>query len=92
MAAHVESRIGVRQLYSVVERGSIGHQRRRSQDPVAVRLDDAFVHIGGESEIIRVDEQPSQNIPSLMRRNFFGLARMSLRRLCASRVAPLSES
>jgi hypothetical protein len=43
-------------------------------------VDDPFVDIGGEAEIVGVDDQKLsrfQNNVNLMVRNFFGLARMS---------------
>ena len=57
-------------------------------------LHDPGVHARGQSEIIGVDDQlfpRGQKSPSLMVRNFLGLARSSLPRDFNSRVAPLTS-
>src|SRR5437773_2057160 len=92
MATHVQSRIRSRQPRGIVEGVAIGHQRGRSQDSVPMRFDDPLVHIGGESEVIRIDYQPLQNNPSLIRRNFLGLARTSFNSDCVSRETPFKDS
>ena len=49
--------------------------------PLAMRLDNSLVHIRREAEIVGIDHQlftRGQNSASLMVRNFFGFARMSL--------------
>ena len=56
MAAHVQLRILLRQTDRVVERRGFGHERRRGQDAVSMRLDDTRVRVAGEAEIIRVDD------------------------------------
>src|SRR5436305_1602010 len=75
------------------------HQSERvaggGEDAVAVRLDNAFVDVRREAEIVRVHHQLFacyQNSLSWMVRNFLGFARMSFISDCISRVAPLSVS
>src|SRR4051794_36964860 len=92
MAADVQGGMLARQAHGIFERISVGHQRSRREDPVRVRVDDAPVHVGGETEVIRIDDQAFQNRASLMRRNFFGFARKSLNNSCSSRVAPFMLS
>ena len=79
----------------VVEGLAVGHQGGGGEDAAAVRFHDAFVDVGRETEIVRVDHQlfsGAQNRVSRMVRNFLGLARMSFASDWNSRVAPLSES
>src|SRR5580693_7901628 len=92
MNADIELGILARQFHGVVEGGASGHDGGSSENPVAVSLDDAFVDVASEAEIVGVGNQQSQNIASLMRRNFFGLARKSFIRRCISRVVPLRLS
>ncbi len=80
---------------SVIERFAIGHQGGRSQNPVLVRFDNPSVDVSRKAEIIRIHYKLSrkrQNNASLMRRNFLGLARMSLSNWCSSPVAPFRLS
>src|SRR5215472_12659158 len=88
MAANIESGDLGCTAHSVIEGLAVGHQRGRSEDTAAVRLENALVYVGRESKVIRVDYQLLQNRPSLMRRNFLGLAWMSLRRPWVSRATP----
>ena len=46
------------QLHRLGECRTIGHQRGRGHDSADVGLDDGPVYAGGESEIIRIDDQP----------------------------------
>ena len=74
MAAQVKRGILGSQPDRIVEGGAVGHQRSRSENAALVRFDNSLVHILRKAEVIRVDDQPFQDSPSLMRRNFFGLA------------------
>ena len=57
----------------IVERIPVGHQGSRREYPLAVRFNDAGVHIVCEAEIVSIDDQTlHQNSASLMLRNFFG--------------------
>ena len=78
MTPHVQPRVLACKAHGIVEGGARGHQSCSSENTVAMRLDNARVHIAGESEIIRVDNQSRQKMLNLMRRNFFGFARKSL--------------
>jgi hypothetical protein len=47
-----------------------------------VRLDDPLIHVARETEIVGIHHElflGAQNTASLIRRNFFGLARRSFR-------------
>ncbi len=92
VTSDVERRRGLSQFHRVIESRAVGHQRGGGQNAVAVCLYDALVDVAGEAEVIRVDHQPLQNRPSLIRRNFFGLARKSLSRPVISRVVMLMDS
>ena len=80
------------QFDRVLKRRAVGHQRSRSQNALGVRIDDPPIHVARVPEVIGIDDQPLQNKASLIRRNFFGFARMSLIRSCISRVAPFRVS
>ena len=45
VAADIERRGLARQAHGVVESGAVGHQRGGGEDAVAVRFDDALVHV-----------------------------------------------
>ena len=87
-------RILARQRDRVIEGGAGGHQRGGGENALAMRVDDAVVDVAREAEIVGVRDQVFQalNKPSLMRRNFFGLARKSFISRCISRVAPFRLS
>ena len=79
----------------VIERFAIGHQSGRGQNPILMRFDNPAVDVSRVSEIIRIHYKLSlerQNSASLIRRNFLGLARMSLSNWCSSPVAPFRLS
>src|SRR5580704_6407343 len=91
MTADIERGRLARQPYRIVEGCAIGHQRSGGENTAAVRVHNSAVHIGGETEIVRVDYQlfaRTQNICSWIVRNFLGLARMSFTSDCASAVVP----
>ena len=95
MSADVERRRFACQFHGVLEGGAVRHQRGCRKDAGAVRLDNAAVHVKRETEIVRVNNETSggaQKSPSLMRRNFFGLARKSFMNALISCVAPFSDS
>ena len=59
---------------------------------MAVSFDDPCVYVACEAEIVGVDDQLLQKRASLIRRNFFGLARKSFISPCISRVVPFRLS
>src|SRR5258708_7721260 len=90
--SNIQFRILARQRHRVVKGGACGHQRSGSEYPVPMGMYDALVDVASEAEIIGVRYEEFQNRPSLMRRNFFGLARKSFISRCISRVAPFKLS
>ena len=81
MASNIQRRRFLRPMHRVIKSGAIGHQRSRRQNAPAVRVHNAFVDVGGETEIVGIDHQlplSHQKIFSWMVRNFLGLARISL--------------
>src|SRR5579862_2577087 len=57
MASDVQSRILTRQAHGIVERSPGGHQRGRSQNAFAMRLNDSKVDVASEAEIVGVDDK-----------------------------------
>src|SRR4029077_5914122 len=92
MYTDVQLRIFSGQLNCVMERRTGGHQSSRGENPVSMRMHDAFVDVTCKAEVFGVRDQVFQNRPSLMRSNFFGLVRKSRMRPCISRVAPAKLS
>ena len=92
MAADVKGRVFLGELDRLLESCAIGHQRSGSENPSGVRLDDSTIHVSRVPEVIRIHYKALQNRASLIRRNFFGFARISLIKSCISRVAPFSVS
>ena len=92
MHANVERGVGVGELDSVIEGIAIGHQRGGGEYPAGVGVDNAGVHVAGESEVIGVDNQAFQNSLSWMVRNFLGLARKSFIIRFISFMVPFMES
>ena len=79
MAPHVERRRLARQTHGILEGVAVSHQCCCRQNAVEVRFDDPFVHVVREAEIVGIDNRgASESDTSLMVRNFFGLARISL--------------
>jgi hypothetical protein len=58
----------VRQLCCFAKGCAVGHQRGRGYDPVCVSFDDGPVYAGGESEIVRIDDQAPHDCQSSRRR------------------------
>src|SRR4051794_12106365 len=84
-----------RQAHRIVKSRAVCHQRGGRQDAAVMRLDDAFIHVRREAEIVRIHHQlfsRAQNSFSWMVRNFLGFACMSFSSPWISRVAPLSVS
>lgn len=48
------------QLYGLGKRSAICHQGRGSYDATLMRLDNGAVHTWGESEVVRINDQPPQ--------------------------------
>src|SRR5689334_15745200 len=92
VAADIEGGDFAREAHGIVEGAAVGHQGGGGENAAAVGFHDAFIDIGGEAEIIRVDHELLQNRVSRMVRNFLGLARMSLASDWNSRVVPVSDS
>src|ERR1700719_3363557 len=92
MDADVQLRIFARQRDGVVERRAGRHQCGRGENSLPMRVHNALVDIARKAEVIGVRDEVFQKRPSLMRRNFFGLARKSCMSPCISRVAPLRLS
>src|ERR1700683_382926 len=93
VAADIERCVGPRDADGVVKRIAIGHQRGSGENAGAVRFEDAEVHFRRESKIVGIHDEPlTQKMASLMRRNFLGLARMSLASAWNSRMAPFMAS
>ena len=57
VAAHSQSRRGLRQTHRFLKCLAVGHQRRRSHDPVFVGFHDGAIHARRETEIVGVDDQ-----------------------------------
>ena len=92
MSANVERGVGMGELDSVIEGIAIGHESGGGDDPAGVGVDNAGVHVAGESEVIGVDNQAFQNSLSWMVRNFLGLARKSFIIRFISFMVPFMES
>ena len=95
VAPHVQRRNTAGKVNGVPESGPHGHERGGRDDAFLVRFQDALIHAAGETEVVRVDDQPPapvQKSPSLMLRNFLGLARKSFIRVRISWVAPFRDS
>src|SRR5579862_3606040 len=95
MAANVQRARFAGPAHRVVECVAVGHQGGCAQNPLAVSGDDTPVHVRSKSEVVGIDDQSlaeNQKIASLMRRNFLGLARMSLASDWNSRMAPFMAS
>ena len=56
-ASDVERRMFASQADCIVESIAVRHQRGGGEDAVAVRLHNAFVDVGRETEIVRVHYQ-----------------------------------
>ena len=86
----------------MIERVAIGHQGGRSQDAVAMRFDDPFVHIAREAEVVGIEDEPdglwrriqnaTQNRVIRMVRNFLGFASKSLSTVLSWLVVAVMES
>ena len=59
MATDIERRRPVGEHYRVVERVTVCHERCSRENPVPMRVDDAFIHIASEAKIVRIDNEPS---------------------------------
>lgn len=92
MHANVEGGVGEGELNGVIEGIAIGHKGGGGEDALGVGIDNAGVHIAGESEVIGVDDQAFQNSLSWMVRNFLGLARKSFIIRFISFMVPFMES
>lgn len=92
VTAYVEAWIFTGQLCRIVKCAAIRHERCGGEYAARMRFNDASIHIVGEAEIIGIDNQPSQNRASLIRRNFFGFARTSRSSCCISPVTPVKLS
>jgi hypothetical protein len=47
---------------SLEECGTVRHQRGRGHNAAGMRFEDRSVHAGGETEVIRVDDQPAHEV------------------------------
>ncbi len=92
MNADIERGILTGQFQRMLERLTVGHQRSRCENAVAVRLDNTLIYVGSETEIIRIDDEALQNSLSWICKNFFGFARKSFIKLFISLLAPLRLS
>src|SRR5205823_12691229 len=93
--AEIERRVLTRQAHGGVECRSVRHDGGSRENTVLVSFDNSLVHIAGEAEVIGIHHQlflVVQKMASLMRRNFLGFARISLRSWCSSPVAPFRVS
>ena len=77
---------------SVIESIAIGHKRSGGKDAPGMSIDNPGVHIPGEAEVIRIDDQAFQNSLSWMVRNFLGLARKSFIIRFISFIVPFMDS
>jgi len=59
MATQAQFRRRLRQFRCLGEGGGVRHQRRRGDDAGLMRLKDGAVHAGGQTEVVRVNDQPS---------------------------------
>ena len=95
VASNIQAGVQAGKLNGVLEGCPSRHQSRGREDAVAVRFQDAVVHVGREPEVVGIYDQKlraAQKMPNLMRRNFFGLARKSFMNALISCVAPFSDS
>ena len=58
--ADIKRRSFLRQAYGMIESRGRSHQRGRGEDALAMRADDALVHIGSEAEVVGVNDQFAQ--------------------------------
>ncbi len=68
MAADIDFRAVAGASYGVIEGRPIGHDGRAGQNSFAERAQDALIHAGRKSEVIRVDDQCFHWSPELVGR------------------------
>lgn len=78
MATDIERLDLAGKAHGIVKCISICHQGSRGENSVAMSLEDTAVHVGRETKIVSIYDEPlAQKMASLIRKNFLGLARMS---------------
>jgi hypothetical protein len=60
VAANIQAGGCVRQPDGIVERRSVGHERGGAENAALEGFHDPGVHVAGESEIVRVDDEPAR--------------------------------
>jgi len=77
MTAYIQAGVFAGKAYGMIKRYAVSHEGGRSNNSVSMSLQDAFVDVPREAEIIGIDNEllsSNQKIDSLILRNFFGLA------------------